>query len=231
VTGATLIWRETMSISMDIHELYRFLLDRYDVGNWWPSDSPFEVMVGAILTQQTSWESVTVSLSMMRERGLLSPDVMSRTDPGEIEEMVRPCGFYRQKSQRVIAIARYLEEEWGGDPDRMLEGDLYEARERLLSLQGVGKETADSILLFAGRRPKFVAAAYVSRVLSRTGVLVSSDYDEIQRFVEREFSTDPDELASLYALIVQLAKTHCRSRSECGSCPLRRECETGRIKA
>lgn len=213
---------------MEVRTLYRMLLEHFDVENWWPSDSSFKVMVGAILTQQTNWENVADSLDSLRQRGFLSPESMAIADHCEIEELVRPCGFYRQKSERLVALARYLEDEWDGDPEKMLGGDLMEVRERLLSLNGVGKETADSILLFAGGRPKFVAAAYVSRVFSRTGVLESRDYDEIQEFVEKGFSTDPKELASLYALIVQVAKTHCRTRVDCPSCPLRGECATGR---
>jgi len=160
---------------MEVRTLYNMLIEHFDVKNWWPSDSTFEVMVGAILTQQTNWENVDCCLHSLRDRGLLSPESMANADPVEIEEMVRPCGFYRQKSDRIMMLARYLEEEWDGDPDMMLEGDVVEARTRLLSLNGVGKETADSILLFAGGRPKFVAAAYVSRVFSRTGVLDSQE--------------------------------------------------------
>jgi len=212
---------------MDLRDLYGMLLAHFQVENWWPSDSAFEVIVGSILTQQTNWENVTRSLDMMRSRELLSSRALSSVALGELEDVVRPCGFYRQKAERIVALARYLEEEFDGDSSELLEGDLDEARERLLSLRGIGKETADSILLFAGGRPKFVAAAYVSRILSRTGLLVSDEYDEIQSFVESEFSTDPGELATFYALLVQLAKSHCRTRPACASCPIMRECETG----
>jgi endonuclease-3 related protein len=213
---------------MEIKDLFDEMREHFEVDGWWPSESVFEVMVNAILTQQTNWDCVEISLDAMRRQGLLAIQSILEVPIGELEEIVRPCGFYRQKAARIVGMARYLKEEYDGNAERALEGELEEVRARLLSLKGVGKETADSILLFAGGRPKFVAAAYASRVLSRTGVLDSSDYDEIQTFVESSFSDDPGELRRLYAMMVELAKAHCKTRPDCASCPLQESCVMGR---
>lgn len=212
---------------MNLERLYLRLLEMFEVEEWWPSESTFEVMVGAILTQQTNWDSVERALTELRLRGLLEPKALAEADTELIEELIRPCGFYHQKAERIKGMAHHIQQNYDGVADRLLENDAAEARSELISLNGVGKETADSILLFAGRRPKFVAAAYVSRVLRRTGILNPDGYDEVQEFVESGFSDDPEELAKLYALFVQLAKTYCRSRPNCGVCPLADECDTG----
>lgn len=217
----------TFTGQMNLERLYLRLLEMFEVEGWWPSESSFEVMVGAILTQQTSWDSVERALTELRSRGLLEPNVLAEADIEFIEEVIRPCGFYHQKARRIRGLAHHIQQNHGGVADRILENDTATARSELLSLNGVGKETADSILLFAGRRPKFVAASYVSRVLRRTGILNGDGYDKVQEFVESGFTDDPEELAKLYALFVQLAKTYCRSKPNCESCPISDECDTG----
>lgn len=212
---------------MDLDLLYTRLQEHFEVEDWWPSESAFEVMVGAILTQQTNWDNVEKSLNELRRMGLLEPSKLAQADSNVLEEAIRSCGFYRQKAERIRGLALHIQLEYGGMPELLLNKEIGSAREELLSLKGVGKETADSILLFAGMRPKFVAAAYVLRILSRTGLLYSTDYDEVQRYVESRFSNDPADLGRLYALLVQLAKTHCRPYPRCEGCPLELECRTG----
>ena len=212
---------------MDLDLLYVRLQERFDVEDWWPSESAFEVMVGAILTQQTNWDNVEKSLDVLRRKNMLEPDKLANADIGVLEEAIRPCGFYHQKAERIRGLAIHIQREYGGSPELLLGKDLESARQELLSLRGVGKETADSILLFAGRRPKFIAAAYVVRIMGRTGLFDSGDYDEVQRYVESGFSDDPMHLGRLYALLVQLAKTHCRSSPSCAECPLELDCRTG----
>jgi endonuclease-3 related protein len=213
---------------MDLEELLSRLEARYEAGSWWPSSSAFEVMVGAILTQQTNWRNVERALQLIREGSGLEVSAMASTPLEELEEMVRPAGFYRQKAARLKLMARYLVEMHQGDPEGILGKDAEDARNELLSLPGVGKETADSILIFAGGRPKFVAAAYTSRILSRTGVLDSTDYDEIQSFVESRLPPDTMVLGGLYARMVILAKEHCLSTPRCEGCPLSDGCALNR---
>ena len=224
-TGGMILSLDDVHRTMELDRLYRILLAHFDVEEWWPSDSPFEVMVGAILTQQTNWKNVDMVLATIRSRGLLDPGSLADIDLAQLQGMVRPCGFYNQKAERIKGLAQLIMRDHEGRPEALLAGDIETARERLLAVRGIGKETADSILLFAGGRPVFVAAAYVSRVLARTGLLNSNDYDEVQDFVESRFPEDAKELARLYALFVQLAKIHCRPKPICEGCPLISECQ------
>jgi endonuclease-3 related protein len=208
---------------MDLDRLCSLLQDM-EVEGWWPSDGPFEVMVGALLTPQTTWEKVVLVLETMRREGLMDPLSLSQCPVGRLQELVRPTGFFRQKSQRLQALSRHIVKEHDGDPREMLQGDLRERRRELLSLPGIGPETADSILLFAGGRPKFVAAIYVIRVLHRTGVLSDGDYDSAQCLVESKFPDDTGLYRRLYASLVEVAKAHCRNVPRCEGCPLRPEC-------
>jgi endonuclease-3 related protein len=209
---------------MDLKRLHEQLRTAYEVQDWWPSESPFEVMVGAILTQQTAWESVTKVLDRLRSEGLLDVDRMASCDLPQLESIIRPAGFYRQKARRVNALAVYLRDRHGSDPITMLKGPTDSVRRELLSLDGIGKETADSILVFAAGRAKFVAAAYSARILKRTGVFSSEDYDEIQSFVETRLQGGPREYQDLYALMVQLSKDVCRPIPSCARCSLAPEC-------
>lgn len=209
---------------MELQQLYEILDSVFDVENWWPADSAFEVMVGAILTQQTSWENVSRVIGSLKKSDLLSPIKLAAIDREELERIVRPCGFYRQKAERIQHLARFLIERYQGMPEMLLNKDTEEARKELLSINGIGKETADTILLFAGNHPKFVAAAYVSRIFRRTGIFDSDDYDQIQQFVEKHFSRSPEKLARLYALLVQLAKVYCKAKPLCNRCPLNSHC-------
>lgn len=210
---------------MDLERLLELLSKAYDVHDWWPSRSTFEVMVGAILTQQTNWESVAKIMDRLRSEGLLEVDRMAECGLPRLESIIRPAGFYRQKARRVKLLAEYLKERHGSEPMKLLNGPTDAVRNELLSLEGIGKETADSILVFGARRAKFVAAAYTARILGRTGVFRSKDYDEIQSFVETNLKGGPETFRDLYALMVQLSKDVCRPIPCCERCYLRSECK------
>jgi endonuclease III related protein len=210
---------------MELDRLLELLRREYDVQDWWPSDSPFEVMVGAVLTQQTTWESVAKVLARLRSEGLLEIDRMASCEPERLESIVRPAGFYRQKAKRIRGLAAYIRDRHGSDPGSLLSGPTDSIRRELLSLEGIGRETADSILVFAAGRAKFVAAAYSARILGRTGVFRSEEYDEVQRFVESTMPGTARDLRDLYALMVQHARDVCRTRPACGRCVLGPECE------
>lgn len=204
--------------------MLELLRREYDVEYWWPSGSPFEVMVGALLIQQTNWESVDKVLARLRSEGLLEVDSMASCEPSRLESIIRPAGFYRQKAKRIRGLAAYLRDRHGSDPRSLLGGPTESVRRELLSLEGIGGETADSILVFAAGRAKFVAAAYSVRILSRTGVFRSQDYDEVQRFVESRMPGDARGLRDLYALIVEHAREVCRAVPACDRCSLAPEC-------
>jgi endonuclease III related protein len=181
-------------------------------------------MVGAVLTQQTTWESVAKVLARLRWEGLLEVESMASCETSRLESIIRPAGFYRQKAKRIRGLAAYIRDRHGSDPLSMLSGPTDSIRKELLSLEGIGSETADSIVVFAAGRAKFVAAAYSARILGRTGIFRSKDYDEVQRFVESRLPSDAKDMRDLYALIVQHAREVCRTAPACGRCPLASEC-------
>lgn len=209
---------------MDLASLYSTLDSYYSVDEWWPAESSFEVMVGAILTQQTNWSNVTRVIEDLRRWDLLSPRSMSEVSLETLEELIKPCGFYRQKARYLKNMARYLWMHYPSSVDKLFSKKLDETRSELLALKGIGEETADSILLFAGRKPVFVAATYVSRVLRRTGVMDSDSYSEIQDFVHSELGSDPETYSRLYAMVVELAKEYCLDTPRCSGCPLNDQC-------
>jgi endonuclease-3 related protein len=209
---------------MGLVELRGRLMTEYDVKGWWPSETPFEVMVGAILTQQTTWETVARVLDVLRNEGLLEVRELAHCERERLERLIRPSGFYRQKAVRLLHLVEHVVSEYDGDVSTMLDQDLDVLRAELLSLPGIGPETADSIILFAAGKPKFVAAAYVSRVLSRTGVLPEVGYHQVQDFVERTIRPDAASYRELYALLVKHARTVCRREPRCSACTLANLC-------
>jgi endonuclease-3 related protein len=154
---------------------------------------------------------------------LIEPPALAKADPLAVEEMVRPCGFYRQKAARLKGMAIWV--AGSGGMAAVARMDTVRLREELLSLEGVGKETADAILAFAFNRPRFVAAAYTIRVLRRTGAMPSADYDSAQIAVQTLRGDDVASLRSDYAAFVEIAKNHCRQKPKCAACPLRFRCE------
>ena len=214
--------------AMDLEELRDRLLAGRDMTGWWPAETPFEVMVGAVLTQQTTWENVTKAIAALRKEGLLDVHVLADCPPERLMPLVRCTGFYRQKSKRLISMARHAVEGHGG-VEAMLGQGTDRLRNELLGLPGIGPETADSILLFAARRPRFVAAEYVSRVLNRTGVLDSDDYDQVQAFVEGSIAPQATRYQELYAVMVDHARTICLKEPHCEGCVLADRCRSALI--
>jgi len=209
---------------LDVEDLLDSLSACYDVDGWWPAESEWEVMVGALLVQQTMWENVGKVLSDLKCRGLMDVQAIASMPLEDLQEVVRPAGFYRQKASRIQNLARHIVHHHSADPCRMLEKDVGECRVELLSLPGIGDETADAILLFAGRKPKFIAAAYVRRLLDRLGMISSDDYGEVQRFMESRLPLDAELYMRLYALMVHHARTVCRARPRCQDCCIRYRC-------
>lgn len=175
--------------------------------------------------QQTTWETARRVLDEMRDANLLYPNALAECDKELLERIVRPAGFFRQKAMRLRSMATYVRDRHDADVAGFLAGDIEMVRRELMALPGIGNETADSILLFAGHRPKFIAAAYVSRVLERVGIFSSKDYLTVQSFVERHLPRDENLYRELYALMVDLCKTTCKSRPSCPDCILRSHCD------
>jgi endonuclease-3 related protein len=199
-------------------------LEQYEVESWWPKGDVFEVAVGAILTQQTKWSNVLKVLQELRSKDVLSADSLVDMDIDELETVLRPVGFFRQKSVRLKTLALFIQREYQSDMNLMMAKDLRQTRLELLELPGIGPETADSILLFGASHPVFIAANYCLRILNRLGIIESSDYEEVRQFVENEIGNDPDILAEFYALLVEHAKQYCLSKPKCPQCFLQDLC-------
>jgi endonuclease III related protein len=202
--------------------LYRALLERHGPQGWWPARTPFEVAVGAILTQHTAWTGAVRAVAALRARGLLAPRRLATHDAATLGALVHPAGTYRLKARRLLDFTRWLLTSFGGDFRAMRRAPLGPLRREVLAVPGLGPETADAILLYAAGRPVFVADAYTRRVLVRHGLLRrEAGYEETRAFLEAHLPSDPALFNEFHALLVAVAKTHCRTIARCEACPLR----------
>lgn len=217
------------SLADRLNDIFNQLLDHFGALHWWPADSPFEVVVGAILTQNTNWRNVEKAISALKEAGPLTVRKVLEIERQSLEEQIRPAGFFRQKAERLQLFAAYLMTRYGGDLSAMLAGPLSEVREELLQCKGVGPETADSILLYAGGRPSFVVDAYTRRLLGRLGLLNGREsYDQIRDLFMTHLPRNSDLFNEFHALIVEQCKQYCRVKPLCSECPLQTDCDAFR---
>ena len=213
---------------MELTNLYQQLLDAYGPQDWWPAQTPFEMALGAVLTQNTAWTNVERAIANLRAADALTPAGLRRLAAGQLEALIRPSGFFNQKTARIRALVAYLDNHWQGDLLRLLARPLAEARAALLDLQGIGPETADAILLYAGAHPTFVVDAYTRRLGERLGLLDGGEsYEGIRHLFMASLPEDAAMYNEFHALIVRHAKDHCRKTPLCGDCPLLRDCPTG----
>ena len=201
--------------------LYQKLYNAFGPRRWWPADTPFEVIVGAILTQNTSWENVEKAILRLKKKALLHPEKLYSIEESILAEIIRPSGYYNMKARRLKNFMGFLYGEYKGDLSLMFSVDLEVIREKLLGIHGIGKETADSILLYAGFKPIFVVDAYTKRILSRHN-LISTDasYQEIQDLFMKNLPGDVPLYNEYHALIVHLGKNYCKKKPNCTDCPL-----------
>jgi endonuclease-3 related protein len=198
---------------------------RFGASGWWPAETPFEVCLGAILTQNTAWTNVEKALAALRSRGLLSHRAMSPLRAAEIASLIRPSGTFQVKAKRVRAFLDFLEAAYGGLAERMRAESRGRLRAALLEVHGIGPETADCIVLYAAGLPSFVVDAYTRRVFGRLGLLRGGEtYDQVQRFFHERLPADAALFGEYHAHIVRLAKESCRARPLCASCPLEAVC-------
>lgn len=201
---------------------YDRLLAAFGPQHWWPGDGPFEVMVGAVLTQNTSWKNVERAITNLRDAGVMDPRRLYALAPDELAELIRPAGYYRLKEKRLRALLAYLVDRYDGSLEAMFRTDLGTLREELLAVHGIGPETADSILLYAGNLPTFVVDTYTHRVLARHGWIgYEAGYDEIKDYFESTLPQDVALYNEYHALIVDVGKDYCRKTNpKCDTCPL-----------
>ncbi len=223
------------------YTLYKILLENFGNQNWWPmdknyhekhgSDPRFEIMVGAILTQNTAWSNVEKALISLKSKNTLDIKKISEIDIKSLQNMIKPSGFFNQKAKRLKNLASHLHDHYQDNLSYFFDRAIDDIREGLLSLNGIGPETADSILLYAGNLPVFVVDAYTKRICKRLPLGTNVSYDEIRQYFERELGKkySKEKLTQIYnelhALIVVLGKNYCKKKPECNKCPLKRHCE------
>lgn len=205
------------------YEIYELLLDHFGHQNWWPADTPFEMLVGAVLTQNTNWKNVDKALANLKAADLLSFEGLHSLDPERLAELIRPSGYYNLKAKRLQNLLQMIEDEYAGDLINLLEDNPDNSRMMLLQVKGIGPETADSILLYAGGHPLFVVDAYTHRVFSRHNLIEEeSRYEDIQERFMDNLSNDSQLFSEYHALIVKVAKIYCKKKNPlCAKCPLR----------
>lgn len=202
--------------------LYEALLGHFGRQNWWPGRTPYEVAVGAVLTQHTAWPNAARAVEALRARGLLTPARVAALDASDLAGVIRPAGTPRVKARRVQALTSWLVESMGGSFSRLRTAPLATLRRRLLEIPGLGPETADAILLYAAGRPVFVADAYTRRILARHRLIgPAAGYEEARVWLEAHLPSDPALFNEFHALLVAVGKSNCRSAPRCDDCPLR----------
>jgi len=222
------------------YSLYKTLLERFGTLDWWPmdtsyhekngSDPRFEIIVGAILTQNTAWSNVEKALANLKSKNMLDIKKLVDIDIVNLQNMIKPSGFFNQKAKRLKNLALYLHNNYHDNLDIFFNRGLYAIRDELLSLNGIGPETADSILLYAGNLPIFVVDAYTKRICERLPLDTNISYNEIKHYFEGELSKkySKEELTQVYnelhSLIVILAKNHCKKKPKCSICTLKKHC-------
>lgn len=204
-------------------EIYTLLFKRYGDQHWWPAQTQFEVIVGAVLTQFISWSNVVKAIDNIKGKELLDARKLYECDLDLIKELIRPAGFFNRKAVILKSVVTFLVEEFEQDLDRMFQTPLDVLREKLLKVKGIGPETADSILLYAGYKKIFVVDAYTIRIFTRLGFLKGDEkYHQVQRMFMQQLPEDVDLYNQYHALIVKLGSDCCLSRKpKCDSCVLR----------
>jgi len=210
-----------MTTDQLLQEMYRRLSDEFGPTGWWPARTPFEVAVGAVLTQNTAWRNVEKAIKNLRQHKLLSVRSLSRIPPSRLSRLVRPAGYFRLKSRRLKNLVDFIQHEYGGSMARMARQNTDRLREELLGVSGIGPETADSILLYALGKPVFVVDAYTRRILARHGI-VEEDirYEELRSFFEDHLPHDVTLFKEFHALIVKVGSQFCKKRPLCDGCAL-----------
>lgn len=216
-------------ITKMLTEIYDRLLARYGPQRWWPAEEPFEVMVGAVLTQSAAWTNVEKAIASLKEAGALSPQELRRLSLDEVASLIRPSGYYNAKARKLKALVGWLEAGCGDDLDILFTVDAGSLREQLLAVHGIGPETADSIILYAAGKPAFVIDAYTRRIIDRAGLTPEGKgYDAYQVLFMDNLPADTGMYNEYHALLVNLGKEVCRrNRPLCSKCCLRDLCELG----
>ena len=207
-------------------EIYHRLYAAYGPQHWWPGEGPFEVIVGAILTQQVGWRNVELAIAGLKTAGLMDPESLARAPLEQIAQIIRPTGYYNQKAKKLKAFLDFLNARYNTDLNKLFSLPVDKLRAELLSVRGIGEETADSIILYAAEKPSFVVDAYTRRILTRLGVINGEEsYGEIRELFMKNLPEDVPLYNEYHALLVRHGKERCLKRNpRCAGCPLADMC-------
>jgi len=213
------------AVSQALRDIYHRLIAHYGPQHWWPAQEPVEVILGAILTQSAAWTNAEKALARLREAGALSLEALRRLSLPRVAELIRPCGYYNAKALKLKSLAHWLGERYHDDLSRLFANDIGVIREQLLSIHGIGPETADSIILYAGDKPTFVIDAYTRRILERIGLApAAGSYSAYQSLFMDNLPADAQLFNEYHALLVCLGKDVCRKHPVCHRCCLNGIC-------
>jgi endonuclease-3 related protein len=208
-------------MSSFLQQAYQRLFDAFGPQHWWPGETPLEVMIGAVLTQNTAWTNVERAIDNLRDASLLDAHRLHALPAEELAELIRPAGYFRLKARRLWNLLDLIVTGYDGSLEALFSLSQQDLTERLLSVNGVGPETADSIVLYAAQMPAFVVDAYTARVLKRHGwIEPEAGYHDIQALFVENLEEDVQMFNEYHALLVNVGKTFCRKSPRCESCPL-----------
>lgn len=203
--------------------IYGLLYAKFGPRHWWPGDTKLEVIIGAILTQNTAWRNVEKALENLKKEKVLTVSKLYHVPEKKLSRLIRPSGYHNVKADRIRNFLKFLNVRYQGSLDKMFKTDLYKLRGELVDIKGIGSETADSILLYAGAKPIFVVDAYTKRVLARHGLInEEAKYEEVQSLFMDNLPKDARLFNEFHALIVELGKSTCKSKEPlCNVCPIK----------
>ena len=208
-------------INETLTEIYQLLFEHFGPQHWWPGDTQFEIITGAILTQNTNWTNVEKAIANLKSAHLLTPKRLHDIQVSELAELIRPAGYYNIKAKRLKNFVDWLFENYGGKLTNLESLDSDRLRAELLAIKGVGRETADSILLYALNREIFVVDAYTARVAIRHGLIEpEADYEQLRDLFQSNLLADTELFNEYHALLVRVGKEFCRPKARCAGCPL-----------
>ncbi len=219
---------DSQSLSQVLQNIYHCLVDAYGPQHWWPAEEPFEVMVGAVLTQSAAWLNVEKAIANLKAAKALSPQALRRLSLPELVTLIHSCGYYNAKARKLRSLAHWLGEYYNDNLDKLFADSTSRLRRQLLSIYGIGQETADSIILYAANKPVFVIDAYTRRIINRIGLAPGSNsYTAYQALFMDNLPADAALFNEYHALLVYLGKYVCRNRPLCQQCCLQNICHFG----
>lgn len=218
-------------IQKDLLEIYEALYKHFGPRNWWPAETRFEVVVGALLAQFVSWKNVQKAISNLKSKNMLNPTVILNAEDELVETLIKPTRFYKQKTRKLKEFCYVLKHKYKGSLDNLFRLDMSSLRKELLSIKGIGPETADSIMLYAAEKPVFVVDTYTKRIFQRLGYFESDiDYHSMQKFFAENLPEDVSLYNEYHALIDALGNGICKNKPLCIDCPLTRFCKNTNCK-